>query len=31
MAYHLRHGFVCIAPQETEGGTKEIALMEKVL
>lgn len=31
MAYHLRHGFVCVATQETEGGTKEVALMEKEL
>lgn len=31
MAYHLRHGFVCVAKQETEGGAKEVALMEKTL
>ena len=31
MAYHLRHGFVCVATQETEGGAKEVALMEKTL
>lgn len=31
MAYHLWHGFVCVATQETEGGAKEVALMEKTL
>ena len=31
MAYHLQHGFVCVATQETEGGSKEVALMEKTL
>lgn len=31
MAYHLRHGFVRVATQETEGGAKEVALMEKML
>jgi predicted GNAT superfamily acetyltransferase len=31
MAYHLRHGFVCVATQETENGAKEVALMEKTL
>jgi predicted GNAT superfamily acetyltransferase len=31
MLYHERHGFVCIATQETEGGKKEVALMEKRL
>jgi predicted GNAT superfamily acetyltransferase len=30
-AYHERHGFVRVATQETEGGTKEVALMEKRL
>ncbi len=31
MVYHERHGFVQVATQETEGGTKEVALMEKRL
>ena len=31
MAYHERHGFACVATQETEGGKKEVALMEKRL
>ncbi|MDJ0709913.1 MAG: GNAT family N-acetyltransferase [Woeseiaceae bacterium] len=31
MAYHERHGFVQVATQETEGGKKEVALMEKKL
>lgn len=31
MAYHERHGFACVATQETEGGQKEVALMEKRL
>jgi len=31
MAYHDRHGFVCVASQETEGGLKKVALMEKWL
>ena len=31
MAYHERYGFICVATQETEGGTKEVALMEKRL
>lgn len=31
MAYHVRHGFICVATQETEGGKKEVALMEKRL
>lgn len=31
LAYHERHGFVCVATQETEGGSKEVALMEKRL
>lgn len=31
MAYHLRHGFVRVATQKTEGGAKEVALMEKTL
>ena len=31
MAYHLRQGFVNVATQETDGGTKEVALMEKTL
>ena len=31
MVYHERHGFVQVATQETEGGKKEVALMEKKL
>lgn len=31
VAYHERHGFVQVATQETEGGSKEVALMEKRL
>ena len=31
MLYHERHGFQCVATQETEGGKKEVALMEKRL
>lgn len=31
MAYHETHGFVQIGTQETEGGEKEVALMEKRL
>ncbi len=31
MVYHERHGFVQVATQETEGGKKEVALMEKRL
>ena len=31
MIYHERHGFVQVATQETEGGKKEVALMEKRL
>ncbi len=31
MAYHERHGFKCVATQETEGGKKEVALLEKRL
>lgn len=31
LTYHERHGFVCIATQETDGGGKEVALMEKRL
>ena len=31
MAYHSQYGFVCVATQETEGGAKEVALMEKTL
>lgn len=31
MAYHEVHGFVRIGTQETEGGEKEVALMEKRL
>jgi len=28
MRYHEQHGFVCVATQETEGGKKEVALLE---
>jgi uncharacterized protein len=31
MTYHLQHGFVCVATQETENGAKEVALREKTL
>ena len=31
IAYHEAHGFTCVATQETEGGNKEVALMEKRL
>jgi hypothetical protein len=31
MAYHEKHGFVCVATQETEEGKKEVALMERRL
>ena len=31
MLYHQRHGFVQVGSQETEGGKKEVALMEKRL
>ena len=31
MTYHERHGFVCVATQETEGGRKKVALLEKPL
>ncbi len=31
MVYHERYGFVQVATQETEGGKKEVALMEKRL
>jgi predicted GNAT superfamily acetyltransferase len=31
LTYHERHGFVCVATQETENGSKEVALMEKRL
>ncbi len=31
MRYHERHGFRRVASQETEGGSKEVALMEKKL
>lgn len=31
LAYHKRHGFQRVATQETEGGSKEVALMEKRL
>lgn len=31
MLYHQRHGFVQVAAQETDGGKKEVALMEKKL
>lgn len=31
MAFHLLQGFAQVASQETEGGSKEVALMEKTL
>ncbi len=31
MRYHVQHGFVQVGAQETEGGSKEVALMEKKL
>ncbi|MGB5690697.1 MAG: GNAT family N-acetyltransferase [Woeseiaceae bacterium] len=31
MRFHEMHGFRQVASQETEGGTKEVAMMEKVL
>ena len=31
MLYHQQHGFVAVAAQETEGGTKKVALMERRL
>lgn len=31
MRYHETHGFVQVASQKTEGGAKEVALMEKQL
>ncbi len=31
MRYHEQHGFVRVATQETEGGKKEVALLEKEL
>jgi len=31
MRYHEQHGFVQVATQETEGGKKEVALMEMKL
>ena len=31
LTYHKRHGFVQVANQATEGGRKEVALMEKRL
>jgi predicted GNAT superfamily acetyltransferase len=31
LTYHERHGFVHVGNQETEGGSKEVALMEKRL
>ena len=31
MRFHERHGFIRVASQETENGTKEAALMEKKL
>ena len=31
LTYHEIHGFVRVATQETEGGRKEVALMEKRL
>jgi predicted GNAT superfamily acetyltransferase len=31
MRYHEMHGFRQVASQETEGGTKEVAMMERAL
>lgn len=31
MAYHVQHGFTQVGTQETEGGQKEVALLEKRL
>ena len=31
IAYHERHGFKRVGTQETEGGSKEVAMMEKRL
>lgn len=31
MRYHEKHGFIRVATQETEGGKKEVALLEKKL
>ena len=31
MRYHETHGFRKVASQETEGGTKEVAMMERTL
>jgi len=31
MRYHEMHGFVQVATQETEGGLKKVALLEKKL
>ena len=31
LAYHERHGFERVATQETEGGSKEVVMMEKRL
>lgn len=31
MQYHVQHGFVQVGTQETEGGKKEVALLEKKL
>lgn len=31
MTYHKRHGFRQVGTQETEGGKKEVALLEKLL
>lgn len=31
MRYHEQHGFIRVATQETEGGAKEVALLEKKL
>jgi hypothetical protein len=31
MRYHETHGFVQVATQETEGGSKKVALLEKKL
>jgi len=31
MTYHVQHGFVQVATQETDGGNKEVALLEMKL
>jgi hypothetical protein len=31
MRYHETHGFLKVGSQETEGGSKEVAMLEKKL